>query len=298
MARELPYCFPPHPSPRKPNFKLPPGTVDAHFHIFGPPELFPWSPPETRVYTPPAAPYAHYRMLADHLGIDRGVVVQPMAHGHDNSVTLDAIARSQGRFRGVAKVDDRFDANDLRQLHAGGIRGVRFNMIEESGGAVDLSHFERVVARIAPLGWSITFHVKPGELVEHADWFRKLPIPTIIDHYGRVEFRHGVRQEPFQVLLQLLGEKHLWAKISCAERQSALGPPAYGDALPFAHAMLAVAPDRLLWGTDWPHSQRFKLGQQCDDGDLVDLVPRLLPDEASRRKVLVENPARLFGFDG
>jgi predicted TIM-barrel fold metal-dependent hydrolase len=236
-------------------------------------------------------------MLAEHLGIDRGVVVQPMAHGHDNAVTLDAIARSDGRFRGVAKVDDGFDDGALRKLHAGGIRGVRFNLIEESGGAVDLAMFERVIGRIARLGWSITFHLKPNELVEHADWLRKLPIPTIIDHYGRVPFEDGVRQEAFQVLLQLLGEPHVWAKISCAERQSALGPP-YDDAPPFAHALLAVAPDRLLWGTDWPHSQRFRLGQQCDDGDLVDLVPRLLPDAAARRKVLVDNPARLFGFDG
>lgn len=296
MAKELPYCFPPHPSPRKPNFKLPAGTVDAHFHCFGPPEIFPWSPPEKRVYTPPAAPYAHYRMLANHLGIDRGVIVQPMAHGIDNSITLDAVARSHGRLRGVAKVDDGFDLADLKKLHAGGIRGVRFNLIEESGGQVDLGMFDKVVGRIAKLGWSITFHVKPDELVAHADWFRKLPIPTIIDHFGRVPFKNGVGQEAFQVLLQLLREKQLWAKISCAERQSALGPP-YNDAPPFAHALLAVAPDRLLWGTDWPHSQRFKIGQQCDDGDLVDLVPRLLPDEASRRKVLIENPARLFGFD-
>jgi predicted TIM-barrel fold metal-dependent hydrolase len=297
MAKDLPYCFPPHPSPRKPAFELPPGTVDAHFHVFGPPELFPWSPPEKRVYTPPAAPFAHYRMLAEHLGIDRGVVVQPMAHGHDNSVTLDAIARSDGRFHGVAKVDDGFDEAALQKLHAGGIRGVRFNLIEESGGSVDLAMFERVIGRIARLGWSITFHLKPEELVEHADWLSKIEIPTIIDHYGRVPFRDGVRQQPFQVLLQLLREPHVWAKISCAERQSALGPP-YDDAPPFAHALLAVAPDRLLWGTDWPHSQRFELGRQCDDGDLVDLVPRLLPDAAARRRVLVDNPARLFGFDG
>ena len=296
--RDLPYCFPPHPSPRKPSFDLPPGTVDTHFHIFGPPEVFPWSPPEQRVYTPPAAPLAHYHMLMEHLGIDRGVVIQPMAHGHDNSVTLDAIARSGGRLMGVAKVDGSFSEKDLEALHAGGIRGVRFNMFVEGKGTDDKALIEGVIDRIKDLGWSITFHARPNHILDNAEWFATVPIPTILDHYGRIDFGDGVEQPAFRTLLRLLREnEHIYAKLSCIERCSAVGSP-YDDSLPFAHAMLEAAPDRLLWGTDWPHSQRYKIGEQCDTGELVDLVPRLIPDEALRRKILVENPLKLFDFGG
>lgn len=294
---DLPYCFPPNPSPRKPSFALPPGTVDTHFHVFGPPEVFPWSPPGQRVYTPPAAPLAHYRMLMDHLGISRGVVVQPMAHGHDNSVTLDAIARSDGRLMGVAKVDDSFTGKDLEALHAGGIRGVRFNMFVEGKGTDDKQMIETVIDRIRPLGWSITFHARPQHILDNADWFRRVPIPTIIDHYGRVDFADGVGQPAFVRLVELLRDHdHIWAKISCFERCSALGPP-YDDAPPFAQALVEAAPDRLIWGTDWPHSQRYRIGDQCDTGELVDTLPKLVPDERLRRTILVENPLRLFPFD-
>lgn len=296
MSKHLPYCYPPHPNPRKPAFPLPPNTCDTHFHVFGPPERFPWAPASERVYTPPTAPFEHYRMLADHLGIDRGVVVQPMAHGYDNYATLDAIARSEGRLRGVAKVDDTFSEADLEWLHAGGIRGVRFNMIADSGGAVDLPMFERVIDRIAPFGWSITFHAKPAELVEHVDWFRSIEIPVIFDHFGRVKFADGLKQPGYQTLLDLMKQENMWSKISCAERNTSTGVP-YADAIPFAHALLEIAPDRLLWGTDWPHSQRFKPGEMCDDGDLVDLIPLMVPDAAIRQQILVDNPARLFGFD-
>lgn len=296
--QDLPYCFPPHPSPRKPRFDLPQGAVDTHFHIFGPPEVFPWSPPEKRVYTPPAAPLSHYHQLMEHLGIDRGVVIQPMAHGHDNSVTLDAIARSDGRLMGVAKVDESFTDADLDELHAGGIRGVRFNMIAESGGTGNLALIDTVVDRIKDRGWSLTIHAKPDGLVQNADWLAAMPVPTIIDHYGRIDFADGSEQPAFRTLLNLLRDNaHIWAKISCIERCSAEGAP-YGDAPEFAHAMADIAPDRLLWGTDWPHSQRYNIGDQCDTGELVDMIPQLLPDPAIRQMVLVDNPLKLFPFDG
>ena len=294
MTSELPVIYPPHPNPRKPAFKLPPGTCDAHFHIFGPPDRFPYA--ATRVYTPPAAPLEHFFNLMEILGTERGVVTQPNAHGFDNTVTLDAIARSDGRFRGVAKVDETFSEADIEKLHDGGIRGVRFNLISELGGKPNLPMYERVIERIAPLGWSVTLHMLPPELVEIAAWIRTVRIPVVIDHFGRVSFADGVGQKPYQVLLELAAEDHVWVKISCAERQSALGPP-YADALPFAHALIEAAPDRLLWGTDWPHTQRFKPGQMCDDGDLVDLLPEMVPDATILHRTLVDNPARLFGFD-
>lgn len=294
MKSELPVIYPPHPNPRKPKFAMPPGTCDAHFHIFGPPDRFPYA--STRVYTPPAAPLEHYFNLMEILGTEHGVVVQPNAHGLDNTVTLDAIARSGGRFRGIAKADDTFSYGDLETLHEGGIRGVRFNLIAELGGKPKLAMYERVIERITPLGWSVTLHMLPPELVEIADWIRAIRIPLIIDHFARVNFADGVEQKPYQALLELAAEEHVWVKISCAERLSALGPP-YADALPFAHALIEAAPDRLLWGTDWPHTQRFKPGQMCDDGDLVDLLPEMVPDAAILNRTLVDNPARLFGFD-
>ena len=295
MTSELPVIYPPHPNPRKPKFALPPGTCDSHFHIFGPPDRFPYAP--TRVYTPPAAPLEHFLNLMEVLGTERGVVVQPNAHGFDNKVTLDAIARSGGRFRGVAKLDDTFSDGDLEKLHEGGIRGIRFNLIAELGGKPNLPMYKRVIERITPLGWSITLHMLPPELVEIADWIRTIRIPLIIDHFARVDFAGGVKQKPYQVLLELAAEEHIWVKISCAERLSALGPP-YLDSVPFAHALIEAAPDRLLWGTDWPHTQRFKPGHMCDDGDLVDLLPEMVPDAAILTRTLVDNPAQLFGFDG
>lgn len=295
--RSLRYCFPPNPNPRKPSYALPPGAVDTHFHIFGPPEIFPWAPAEQRVYTPPAAPFGHYRKLAEHLGLTRGVVVQPMAHGMDNSATLDAIARSEGRFMGVAKADERTSERDFEALHAGGIRGVRFNLHVDAGGSTDRKVMETVIDRVRHLGWSVTFHTRARDLDGETDWFARIPLPVIIDHFGRVPFGDGIDQPAFRNLLALVrNHEHIYVKISCIERCSAEGSP-YDDSIPFAHALLEAAPDRLLWGTDWPHSQRFEIGQQCDTGELVDMIPALIPDESLRHAILVENPLKLFPFD-
>lgn len=294
MRDDRPIIYPPHPNPRRPRLALPPDSCDAHFHVFGPPSRFPYA--ETRVYTPPAAPVEHYFNLMEVLGIGRGVVVQPNAHGLDNAASLDAIARAGGRFRGVARLDDSADEAEIKRLHAAGFRGVRFNMIAADGGGVDPAMFARVIARIRPFGWSVTFHAMPPDLAAHADWLRAIEIPVVIDHFGRVSFAEGVGQQPFRVLLELLREAHVWVKISCAERLSATGAP-YRDAIPFARAILDLAPERTLWGTDWPHSQRYRPGRQPDDGDLVDLLELMVPDEALRRAILVDNPARLFGFD-
>lgn len=294
MSSELRVNYPPHPNPRKPVYRMPADSCDAHFHIFGPPERFRYGP--NRLYIPPAAPLQHYLNLMEVLGIDRGVVVQPNVHGFDNAVSLDAIARSGGKLRGVIKADATFSADDFKRLHDGGIRGVRFTLIAANNGAVDIPMFETVIERIRPLGWSVTFHGLPAELMENAAWLRGLDIPIIIDHFGRVAFADGVGQEGFQCLLELMTADHVWAKISCAERLTAEGPP-YDDAIPFAKALLDIAPDRLLWGTGWPYTQRFKPGQQPDDGDLVDLIPAMVPDEAMRQTILVDNPTKLFWTD-
>jgi len=232
----------------------------------------------------------------EHLGISRGVVIQPMAHGYNNSVTLDAIASSNGRLLGVAKIDDSFSDKEIDELHVGGIRGVRFNMIPESGGTRNLRLIERTVEKIKDHDWSLTIHTKPEQLINNAEWLAGLGVPTIIDHYARVNYADGIEQNAFQTLLRLLQDnEHIWAKLSCVERCSALGPP-YEDALEFAHAMVDLTPNKLLWGTDWPHSQRYNLGDQCDTGELVDIIPNLIPDQSARRLILAENPLKLFDF--
>jgi predicted TIM-barrel fold metal-dependent hydrolase len=287
-------CYPPDPNPRRPNVPPPSGACDTHFHLFGPPHLYPFQP--RRVYTPPAAPLQHYLNMAEIVGLERGVIVTPNAHGTDNTVSLDAIAATGGRFRGIAKIDDQTTDAELRRLHEGGFRGARFNCIAELGGRVDVGLFERSIARIAELGWCVEFHVKPDGLVELADWLRGIPVPVIIDHFARVDFVDGVGQKPFQLLVELMRNENFWSKISGGDRQSAAGPP-YGDTVPFAEALIAVAEDRLIWGTDWPHSSIFRPGQTPNDGDLIDLMALMAPDETIRRKIYTDNPARLFGFD-
>ena len=293
MVDQLRVCYPPDPNPRTPQFRTPPGTCDTHFHVFGPPEKFPYS--SQRVYTPPAAPLEHYLAMADIVGLHRGVAVTPMAHGTDNEATLDAIARSKGRLLGMAKIDDSFSDKDLERLHAGGIRGVRFNLIEASGGAVNLPLFERIADRIKGLGWCICFHAMPDELVEHAAWFPTLPTKVIIDHIGRISFELGVKQKPFQCLLDLARNEKMWIKTSGADRQKSRGF-AMDDVVPYTIALAEIAPDRLIWGTDWPHGNIFKPNSIPNDGDLIDFLPKLMPDAAIRQKILVDNPARLFGF--
>ena len=295
MPERLRVCYPPVPNPRTPDFTLPAGTVDAHFHVFGPPDVFPFAP--ERAYTPSTAPLEHYLSLAGILGIDRGVVTQPMGHGFDNAVSLDAVARSDGRFRAVLKADDRFDASDYRAFHAQGARGVRLTLIGSRGAAIDLGMFDRVIAAIAGFGWSVTLHAMPEELIRAADWIRSIPIPVVIDHFGRIDVTAGLGQEAFGVYRDLLGEDHVWAKICCPERLSGMAYP-YDDVMPYVAAAIAAAsPDRLIWGTDWPHTQRWEPGRMCDDGDLVDLIPKMVPDANLRRAMLVDNPARLFDFE-
>ena len=286
-------CYPPDPNPKRPKVAPPAGACDTHVHLFGPPHLYPFQ--AKRVYTPPAAPLQHYLAIIEVTGIERTVLVTPNAHGTDNSVVHDALIEVGDRFRGVAKIDDNTSDAELERLHAAGFRGARFNLIDELGGGVDLAMFERAIERMAPLGWCIDFHVLSDGLVEHQDWFRTIPIPVIIDHFGRCGFSHGVEYPPFQVLVELMRQENFWCKLCCANRLSANGEP-WDDTRPFAEALIEVAPDRLLWGTDWPHGNTFTPGQIPNDGDLVDLVARIVPDEALRHKIFVDNPARLFGW--
>ena len=284
-------CMPPDPDTRKPAFRMPPGACDAHCHVFGPGDVFPYAP--TRKYTPPDAPREKLRELHGILGVERAVIVQASCHGTDNSAMLDAIAASNGAYRGVCNASNNFTDEEFERLHAGGIRGVRFNFVKHLGGAPDLDIMKKVVARVRPLDWHLVIHVDAGDLIEYEDLFASFEIPKIIDHMGRVPTSDGIHQKPFEILLRFMEREDFWVKVCGSERISQAGPPFY-DAIPYALALIEVAPDRILWGTDWPHPNIRKF--MPNDGDLVDLVPLFARDADSQQKLLVENPRRLYGF--
>ena len=285
--------MPPDPNTKTPAYKPPRDACDAHCHIFGPADVYPYAP--DRTYTPPDAPLSRFKQLQRTLGLERAVLVNASCHGNDNTVILDAIAQSRGKYRGVANVDESITDADLERLHEGGIRGIRFNFVQHLGGTPDLDVFDELVQRVKPLGWHVVLHFDAADLVAFRDMLRKLPVPFIVDHMGRVPTKDGLEQMPFKILLETARMENCWVKICGAERISSMGPP-FTDAVPFAQALLETAPDRVLWGTDWPHPNIKK--HMPNDGDLVDLIPLYMPDAELQRRVLVANPERLYGFTG
>jgi predicted TIM-barrel fold metal-dependent hydrolase len=273
---------------RKPRFKLPAGSCDAHCHVFGPGAVFPYAP--NRRYTPEDAPKEALAALHAHLGIDRAVIVQASCHGTDNRAMLDAIAWRPDRYRGVAIVDDSFGDKEYDALHAGGVRGVRFNFVKHLGGAPDMDVFNRVIDRIKGRGWHVVLHVYGSDIIPLAEMMRALPLTFVIDHMGRVPANEGVGQAPFRELLELAKRGNCWIKVCGAER---IDFPPYDKAVPIARAIVEAAPERVMWGTDFPHPNPSHV---CDEADLVDLVPGIAPNADLQRKVLVDNPARLYGF--
>lgn len=282
---------PPDPNTRTPVYKAPPGACDTHCHVFGPGGVFPYA--ETRKYTPPDAPKVKLRKLHDGLGIERAVIVQASCHGTDNRAMLDAIATSEGRYRGVCNADETFTEEEFVELHAGGIRGVRFNFVKHLGGAPDLDKMRQIIDKVAHLPWHVELHFDAKDLLEYESVLDDIPLPVVMDHMGRTPVADGADQAPFQALLNKLKDSEsLWVKVSGSERISAEGPP-FSDAVPFARACIEIAPDRVIWGTDWPHPNvKF----MPNDGDLVDLIPQMAPDPEIQQKLLVDNPARLFGY--
>ncbi len=285
-------CMPPDPNTRKPAFKMPPKACDAHCHVFGPAHKFPYS--EDTTYTPPDAPREKLKELHDMLGVQRVVIVQASCHGTDNSAMLDAIAHNRENYRGVCIASDDYSDAEFERLHEGGIRGVRYNFVKHLGGTPNLDDMRRVVERVKPMGWHLVIHVDAPDLIEFEDLFASFDLPKVIDHMGRVPTNGGIHQKPFQILLDFMRRDDFWVKVCGSERISQGGPPFY-DAIPYAQSLIEVAPDRILWGTDWPHPNISKF--MPNDGDLVDLVPLFARDRTLQQKVLVDNPARLYGFD-
>ena len=279
----------PDPNPVKPRYVPPPGACDAHCHVFGPGNRFPYAP--NRSYTPPDAPKEKLAALHRHLGLSRAVLVQASCHGTDNSAMLDAIAASNDAWRGVAMVGPDVTDNELAKLHAGGVRGARFNFVAHLGGAPNPAVVAAIAARIEPLGWHLQLHLDAEDILTYRDFLQRLRVPFIIDHMGRVEARHGLEQQPFRMLLELMRQNELaWVKVSGPERISSAGKP-FHDAIPFARALIEAAPARVLWGTDFPHPN---VRVMPNDGELVDLFAEFCSDDALRRQVLIDNPSRLY----
>jgi predicted TIM-barrel fold metal-dependent hydrolase len=288
----IPTIPPPHPDPHPPRrFTPPAGACDAHCHVFGPVDRFPFA--AERAYTPPDAGFEDIERLHARLGLQRAVLVQASCHGTDNSAMVDALERSGGRYAGVAMITPSFTDREIGELHDAGVRGARFNFVAHLGGAPDMDAFWAVVARVAKIGWHVVLHFDARDLPAYADLLERIPAPYVIDHMARVDAALGIEQEPFQRLCELMGDDRAWVKISGAERLSREGPPAYVDVVPFARALIEIAPERVLWGTDWPHPN---VPRVPDDGDLVDLLAAFAPDEDTRDRILVRNPERLYAF--
>ena len=250
MSTPEPKTIPgPHPDPHPPRrWTPPPDATDAHCHVFGPAARFPFS--ADRSYTPPDSGIDDFERLQQRLGLSRAVFVQASCHGTDNAAMVDALRHGRGKYAGVAMIDESFSDADIAALHDAGVRGTRFNFVAHLGGAPELDVFWRLVDRVQPFGWHIVLHFDAKDLPDYAGLLDRMPCPYVIDHMARVPTADGVDQAPFQALLELMRDERAWVKISGAERLTADGPPPYEDVVPYARALVAAAPDRVLWGTD------------------------------------------------
>jgi len=286
------------PSPSKPRFVLPAGAVDAHCHVFGPGDRFPFAP--ERKYTPCDAGKEQLFALRDHLGFDRNVIVQATCHGADNRALVDACLASGGRARGVATVRRDISATALRALHDAGVRGVRFNFVRRLVDVTPPDELREIADRVRDLGWHVVVYFEAQDLPELWDTLTALPTTVVVDHLGRPDVGKPVDGPAFALFLRLMSEHpNVWTKVSCPERLSLTGPPAldgqrdaYRDVVPFARRVVERFPDRVLWGTDWPHPNLKD--HMPDDGLLVDFIPHLAPTAELQRKLLVDNPRRLY----
>lgn len=286
----IPTLPPPHPDPHPPTaLTLPPGAWDTHCHLFGPFDRFPL--PAGRRYTPAESSLNTYVRMQERVGLSRAVFVQSAAYGPDHSVVLDALKRGRGRYAGTALLDETTADDEIKRMHEAGMRATRFHFVPHLGEPADTASLRRMADRLAGVGWHMLLHTDGPSLVRHLKVFESLPVTCIVDHMARVDAAAGVGQAPFQALLDLLKRPHAWVKISGADRISAHPAGPYDDVVPFAQALVAAAPNRVLWGTDWPHTN---VRAMPDDGDLVDLLAKFVPDQATRRRILVDNPQRLY----
>jgi 2-pyrone-4,6-dicarboxylate lactonase len=278
-----------HPNPKKPDLVLPVGACDAHCHVFGPAAVFPFAP--TSTYQPEDAPKEKLFALHKHLGITRSVIVQASCHGTDNAAMVDALIAGNGNYRGIAMVTADVSDAELQSLHDAGVRGVRFNFVTHLGEAADKDVVRAIVKRIIPLGWHIVVHFDAFRLEELAPFLKELDLPIVIDHMGRIDASAGPDQLAFRLLLDLMQDQRFWVKVCGSERISRAGPP-FHDAAEYGRLLVEKFPNRVLWGTDWPHPN-IKV-HMPDDGELVDLLKIIAPTQENLRALLVDNPTRLY----
>ena len=274
----------------RPAFVPPPGAVDAHVHVFGPEAEFPFSP-KAKYHPEDATPEMLFA-LRDLLGFSRNVIVQASCHGTDNAAMLNGIAKSNGKARGVAVVDPDISTEELEQLHAGGIRGVRFNFLKRLVDDAPKDKFLEIARKIEPLGWHVVVYFEADILEELTPFLKAIPTIIVVDHLGRPDIAQGPDGADIRAFKQLLGSHpNIWTKVSGAERLSVQGPP-FDDFVSVIRPVVERYPDRVLWGTDWPHPNMEH--RIPDDGQLVDVLPRLAPTKELQRKLLVDNPMRLY----
>ena len=284
-------CPGPDRHPSRPTFIMPKGACDTHVHVFGPQAQFPFS--DQRSYTPEDCTYEDLVQLHAVLGIDRAVIVHGGAHGTDNRATLAALDRNPSRLRGVAVIPSGLPQNELADMHRRGMRGCRMSTVV-SGGAT-FEHLDRLASETFDLGWHLVLHFHAAsELIDIAPQLRATRSSFVLDHLARISAAEGVDSEPFQTLLQLLDTDRCWVKLASLYRLSA-EPYPHRDMLPMIEKVVALRPDRILWGSNWPHP--ICPVAMPNDGDLVDLIPLWLPDARSQKLALVDNPTSLYGFD-
>jgi 2-pyrone-4,6-dicarboxylate lactonase len=284
--------------PSKPRFTLPEGSVDAHCHVFGPGNEFPYA--QKRKYTPCDASKAQLFALRDHLGFARNVIVQATCHGSDNRAVIDALRHSHGKARGVATVRRDVADSELQAMHAAGVRGVRFNFVKRLVDFTPRDELIEIAGRVAKLGWHVVIYFEAVDLPELWDFFTALPTTIVVDHMGRPDVSKPVDGLEFELFVKFMREyPNVWSKVTCPERISLGGPPAlngeqnaYRDVVPFARRIVETFPDRVLWGTDWPHPNLK--GHMPDDGLLVDFIPHIAVKPELQRMLLVDNPMRLY----
>jgi 2-pyrone-4,6-dicarboxylate lactonase len=279
-----------HPNPKKPDFQLPKGAVDAHCHVFGPSPEFPFAP--ERKYTPCNAGKEKLFELRDHLGFTRNVIVQATCHGKDNRAMMDACRASGGLARGVASVGADITKEELSDMHEAGVRGVRFNFVKRLVDATPKSVFLEIAAKIQDFGWSTVVYFEAQDLEDLEPFLQELPGIIVIDHMGRPNVKNGAEHIDFKRFISLMENNPLiWSKVTCPERLTIAGPP-YDDVVPFYQAIVDRFEDRVLWGTDWPHPNMKS--HMPDDGALVDYIPRIARTVQQQEKLLVTNPTRLY----
>jgi 2-pyrone-4,6-dicarboxylate lactonase len=279
------------PNPTRPTYAPPPGAVDAHCHVFGPADVFPYAP--ERKYTPRDAPKEKLFALRDFLGFSRNVIVQATCHGADNRALVDALQASNGLARGIATVKATVSDAELQALDQAGVRGVRFNFVKRLVDATPRETYVSIAERIARLGWHIVVYFEAYELADLVPFLNALPTTIVVDHMGRPDLAKGVDHPDFRRFVDLMAANpRIWSKVTCPERLSISGPPAYDDFVPFAGALVQAFPDRVLWGTDWPHPNMTT--HMPDDGDLVNMIPRIAETPDERQALLVDNPMRLY----